>query len=103
MAQPDELIARLSRDKRLDAFNKENLEHLFPEFLWSLIEAAEKEVLVDTRARLKEQQLTLAKDTRAVNAPDDMIVIHDLRYRTSSDDALVEGIPIEIVPETDLL
>lgn len=103
MAQPDEFIARMSRDRRLDAFNAKNKQHLFKEFLWKIIHEAEMEVLKDTKARVKEQDITLAKDARAVNLPNDFLIPDIIRYKDSSSDALAEGIVVRIVPQEDLL
>jgi len=103
MSQPNELISRMSRDPRLDAFNAKNKQHLFKEFLWKLMHEAEMDVLKDTLARVKEQDITLAKDARAVNLPNDLIILTNVRYKDSSSDALAEGLPVKIVPEENLL
>jgi len=103
MAQPDEMIARMSRDPRLDAFNAKNKQHLFKEFLWKIQHEAEMEVLKDTKARVKEQDISLAKDARAVNLPNDLLILTNVRYKDSGSDALAEGLPVKIIPEEDLL
>jgi len=103
MSQPNELVSRMSRDPRLDAFNAKNKQHLFKEFLWKIIHEAEMEVLKDTMARVEEQDITLAKDARAVNLPNDFLIPNTIRYKDTSSDALAEGLNVKIVPEEDLL
>lgn len=103
MSQPNEMIARMSRDPRLDAFNAKNKEYLFKEYLWKILHEAEMGVLKDTLARVKEQDITLAKDARAVSLPNDLVILANVRYKDSSSDALAEGLPVKIVPEEDLL
>ena len=61
------------------------------------------DVLKDTRARVKEQDITLDKDARAVNLPNDLLILENVRYKDSSSDALAEGFEVEIVPQEDLL
>jgi len=103
MSQPNEFIARMSRDPRLDAFNAKNKQHLFKEYLWKIIHEAEMEVLKDTLARVKEQDINLAKDARAVNLPNDLLILDNVRYKDTSSDPLAEGLPVKIVPQEDLL
>lgn len=103
MAAPNELISRMSRDPRLDAFNAKNKSLLFKEFLWKIIHEAEMDVLKDTLARVKEQDITLDKNARAVNLPNDFLIPVSVRYKDSSSDVLAEGLQVTIVPEENLL
>ena len=103
MSQPNEFIGRMSRDQRLDAFNSKNKQALFKEFLWKVIHEAEMDVLKDTLAKVKEQDISLAKDARAVSLPNDLLILANARYKDSSSDVLAEGHQIKIVPEEDLL
>lgn len=103
MASPAELIARMSRDRRLDAFNAKNKQHLFKEYLWKVLHEAEMEALKDTEARVKEQDITLAADARAISAPNDMMILCDIRYKDSASDALAEGFKVKIVDQKELL
>lgn len=101
--QSNEIIARMSRDPRLDAFNSKNKHHFMDKFLWEILHQAEIDVVKSTRCKIKEMQLTLAKGARAINLPDDFLEIDDLRYRLSSDSAEVEGYIVEVVDKSDLL
>lgn len=92
----------MSRDKRLDAFNADNKQHLFKEFLWTRLHEAELDLLKDLKSRLKENDVILAKNTRATNAPNDFLLMKEIRYKRSDDDVLFEGYPIEVVNSEDL-
>jgi len=100
--QANELIARMSTDPRLDAFLAENREKLFKEFLWRLIHEAEMDTLKDLKCRIKEQDITLVQNTRAINLPNDYLLLDSARYKTSSDDVLLEGLNVEIVDQSEL-
>ena len=100
--QPSEMIARMSRDKKLDAFHADNKAHLFKEFLWTILHEAELDLLKDLKSRLKEQDVILAKDTRATNAPNDFLSPKEIRYKTSDDDVLFEGYSCIVVNSEDL-
>jgi len=101
--QANELIARMARDRRLDAFRAENLEHLFDEFLWTVIHDAELELVRDLQSLVKEQDVTLASGARAINAPNDLLILTDIRYKDTNADALLEGNKVTIVNQDDLL
>lgn len=89
--------------KRLDAFNAKHKSLLFKEYNWKILHEAEMEVLKDTLARVKEQDITLAKDARAVSLPNDFLIPVTIRYKDNSSDALAEGLMVKVVPEEDLL
>lgn len=101
--QPSEIIARMSRDPRLDAFRAENKEHLFKEYLWKILHEAELIVSKDLKIPVAEQDITLSSATRAVNLPDDFLSMVEARYKISTADALLEGNIIDIVASSDLL
>ncbi len=100
--QFNQLVARMSRDKRLDAYRSQNLEHLYSEALWPLVREAQRTVLKDTKCRLKEQQFTLTAGDRDANLPDDFLVLEEARYRLSTDDSTVEGSVVQIVDASEL-
>ena len=101
---PNEFIGRMSRDPRLDAFNAKNKQHLFREFLWALMDEAHEDVMKDLKTPTTENDITLSKDTRAINLPDDYIqMLQRPRYKDSLSDPLAEGFETHIVNVHDLL
>lgn len=99
---PKQLKDRISHDPRLDAFNAKFGRKLRDEYLLEMMEQAEQEVLIDTRARVKERKTTVTPGQRAVNLENDFLVPIQIRYKDEDDDALAEGIPVQIVDESKL-
>lgn len=100
--QFNEMVARMSRDKRLDGYDSQKLTSLFSETLRPLAREAQRTVLKDLKCRFKEQQISLASGERAVNLPDDFMVMEEARYRLSTDSDNVEGQLIEIKDVSEL-
>ncbi|MFQ5770049.1 MAG: hypothetical protein ACE5HX_05910 [bacterium] len=104
MPTPQELIARISRDARLEFFNSRFRHKLERDFLWELLHQAEMQVSIDLKTPEREQNITLSKDARAVLLPNDFLFFSQKpRYKEASDDPLSEGIPITIRDAIELL
>lgn len=103
MSTPNEFTARMSRDARLNAFNAKHKHKIFKEFLWDILDRAQLAVSRDLKTPIKEQDISVAADDRAVNLPDDFLIGKSFRYKDSNSDAEAEGFPITIVDEMDLL
>lgn len=94
---PKEIKDRMSHDPRLDAFNAKFGRRLRDEFLRVVMREAEQQVLVDTKARLKEVDVTVTVGERAINLETDFLVPDDIRWQDPNDDAKAEGIPVRIL------
>lgn len=93
---PQELKDRMSHDPKLDAFNKKFGRRLRDEYLRGTMREAEQQVLVDTRARLKEVEVTVTVGERAINLESDFLLPVDIRWLDPDDDAKAEGTQVEI-------
>jgi hypothetical protein len=100
---PIQLINRLSNDERVDFFRDEFTDKLTDTYALLMLREAEKQVLIDTQAKITEDNETAVVGEREVTLNTDVLMLTDVRYKEPTDDAKMRGLPIQLVPQENLL
>lgn len=99
---PKEIKLRVSMDPEMDSMNDE-MPPMRDEYLFAIMQEAEKIVLCDTLARVCEGTEILTVNQRAFNLPSDFLVPIRVKYRDPTSDTLMDGYPVEITTGDNLL
>jgi len=91
---PKEIKLRVSMDPEMDSINDE-MPPMRDEYLFAVMQEAEKIVLCDTLARVCEGTEVLTVDQRAFNLPSDFLVPIRFKWKEPTDDPLME-FPVNI-------
>lgn len=105
---PQELKDRMSHNPIMDSFNSKFGDKLRDEYLLTVMREAEQQVLVDTKGRVKEVDVTptaaqVTAGIRAINLETDFLIPYDFRWIDPNDPATIEGIPIKILNKDKFL
>ena len=92
-----ELKDRMSHDDRLNAFSSKFGRKLRDEYLRHMAREADKQILIDTRCKIKRRKTIVTAGQRSINLDDDLLVPLSIRWKDPDDDALAEGIKVEII------
>ncbi len=103
MANVKEFKERMSKDPRLDAFEANDSWKFRDEYLRAIAREAERQVAVDTKVRIQEREYQTVVGERAINLDDDFLVPVSIRWKEDTDDPKLEGWPVTIVSDRELL